>query len=59
NAQDPYGQKDGYKELQKIVAAVFGGKDNVKIYKIGEQRRVGVYIVGLVKSIGIAGLKTI
>ncbi|CAG8630345.1 14674_t:CDS:2 [Dentiscutata erythropus] len=59
NAQDPYGQKDGYKELQKIVEAIFGGKDNVKIYKIGEQRRVGVYIVGLIKGTGITGLKTI
>ncbi|CAG8459098.1 4228_t:CDS:1 [Scutellospora calospora] len=58
NAQDPYGQKEGYKELQKIVEATFGGKDNVRIYKIGEQRRVGVYIVGLVKGIGMAGLKT-
>ncbi|CAG8765393.1 27340_t:CDS:1 [Gigaspora margarita] len=59
NAQDPYGQKEGYKELQKIAAAIFGGKENVKVYKIGEQRRIGVYIVGLIKGIGIAGLKTI
>ncbi|CAG8439568.1 7898_t:CDS:1 [Acaulospora colombiana] len=59
NIEDPYGQRDGYKELQKIAEAVFRGKENVKIYKIGGHRRVGVYIVGLVKGVGIAGLKTL
>ncbi|GBB90745.1 hypothetical protein RclHR1_01780012 [Rhizophagus clarus] len=57
-AEDPYGQKDGYKELQKIVEATFHGKENVKVYKIGDYRRVGVYLVGVIKGIGIAGLKT-
>ncbi|RIA90881.1 hypothetical protein C1645_768799 [Glomus cerebriforme] len=57
-AEDPYGQKDGYKELQKIVEATFHGKENVKIYKIGD-RRVDVYIVGLIKGAGIVGLKTV
>ncbi|CAG8478516.1 12914_t:CDS:1 [Acaulospora morrowiae] len=59
NMEDPYGQKEGYKELQKIVEASFRGKENVKVYKVGEYRRVGVYIVGLVKGVGIAGLKTL
>lgn len=58
NAEDPYGQKEGYKELQKIVEAIFGGKDNVKVYKVGTYRRIGVYIVGLIKGVGITGLKT-
>jgi hypothetical protein len=57
-AEDPYGQKDGYKELQKIVEATFHGKENVKVYKIGDNRRVGVYLVGIIKGTGIAGLKT-
>ncbi|CAG8433779.1 11361_t:CDS:1 [Diversispora eburnea] len=57
-AEDPYGQKEGYKELQKIVEAIFGGKENVKIYKVGVYRRIGVYIVGLIKGVGITGLKT-
>jgi hypothetical protein len=58
-AEDPYGQKEGYKELQKIVEATFHGKENVKIYKIGDFRRIGVYIVGLIKGVGVVGLKTI
>ncbi|CAB4421550.1 unnamed protein product [Rhizophagus irregularis] len=57
-AEDPYGQKDGYKELQKIIEATFHGKENVKVYKIGDYRRVGVYLVGVIKGVGIAGLKT-
>jgi len=57
-AEDPYGQKDGYKELQKIIEATFHGKENVKIYKIGDFRKIGVYIVGLIKDVGIVGLKT-
>ena len=58
HAEDPYGQKDGYKELQKIIEATFHGKENVRIYKIGGYRKVGVYIVGLIKGVGIVGLKS-
>ncbi|CAG8533153.1 3721_t:CDS:1 [Funneliformis caledonium] len=59
HAEDPYGQRDGYKELQKIIEATFHGKENVRIYKVGSDRKIGVYIVGLVKGVGIVGLKTL
>ncbi|CAI2169490.1 1797_t:CDS:1 [Funneliformis geosporum] len=59
HAEDPYGQRDGYKELQKIIEATFHGKENVRIYKVGSHRKIGVFIVGLVKGVGIVGLKTL
>ncbi|CAG8538879.1 11293_t:CDS:1 [Paraglomus occultum] len=56
---DPYGQQEKYRKLEQTMEELFGS-DNVLVYKVKGRlySTTEIYIVGLIRGLGIAGIRT-